>query len=93
MAHACGGELTAIRSASASAVRSGRATSTSVVACGSESARTLAAYSSRWSCSAASGPRQEVPEVLVSMNPVQAAGSASSRSVCPVGAVSKIRCS
>ena len=35
-------------------------------------------------------PRHEVPVVFVAMKPVQAAGSLSSRSVCPVGAVSKI---
>ena len=34
------------------------------------------------------GPRQDVPEVLFSKNPVQAVGRVISRSVWPVGAVS-----
>ena len=41
-------------------------------------------------CKPASGPRHDVPEVLFSRNPLQAVGSVISRSVWPVGAVSKM---
>ncbi len=79
-----------LRSASASAEGSGRLTSTIVVRAGSVSAANVASYSERCDSRPASGPRQEVPVVFVAMNSLHALGSRSSRSVWPVGAVSKI---
>ena len=79
-----------VRSASTRNERSGRATSTSVVCAGSRSASFDAAYRALCALRPDSGPRHDVPPTLASMNVDHAAGSSSSRSVCPVGAVSKI---
>src|ERR1017187_486667 len=78
-----------VRSASASAARCARLTRTSVVRAPSASEATAFSYTTRCFSKPDSGPRQELPVVLLSRNPFHAPGSDNKRSVCPVGAVSK----
>ena len=63
-----------VRSASASAVCSGRLTSISVVTVGRRARRDAGGVEVALRRRPASGPRQEVPEVLVSMKPLHARG-------------------
>ena len=78
----------AVRAASASAPTSGRVTSTTVVRLGLLSA--ASAWLKRTSCifRPECGPRHEAPRSLPARKPLQALGRLSSRSVCPLGAVS-----
>ena len=78
----------AARAASPSAKTSGRDTSTSTVWARSARVASAQRYRSRWLARPDSGPRHEVPTVLVLMNSSHARGSDSNLRVCPVGAVS-----
>jgi hypothetical protein len=78
----------ALRPASARALRSARATSTTVVSAGSVSVASAALKRDSCIFRPECGPRQEAPRSLSCRKPLQAWGRLSRRRVWPVGAVS-----